>query len=419
MTTQVSAYTADGKTPGTVLRPSTIEELRSTMARASADKLAVVPWGGGTRTALGNPPERYDAALDLRDLGRIIAHNPADLTATVEAGITIAALQAALAEHGQFVALSPPLPQRATVGGTLAVGTAGPLKWQYGSPRDVVIGMTVVQPDGKATKSGGQVVKNVSGYDMARLHVGGMGTLGVIAQVSFKLTPLPAREATLVASFGSASQAIAAAMAVFHGGAVPQALTAFDPDASRRMAMPGGDAGSVAVELGGRPMSLERQVTECEAAFRAHGATRVDRLDAPDLDMSRLWRRLTDFGWDEPTRPAASARVSLVPSKLTEFLEALGPTAGERAVVCHPAHGTVLVHWYGMDNSALAKALSMTREAAMRLDGSAVFEQCPTGLKESLDVWGDVGDSLAIMRRMKEQYDPGRVLNPGRFVGGI
>ncbi|MBM3949503.1 MAG: FAD-binding oxidoreductase [SAR202 cluster bacterium] len=419
MTTQISAYTVDGKTPHTVLRPSTTEDLRSMMAAASADKLAVVPWGGGTKMALGNPPERYDAALDLQGLGRIVSHNPADLTATVEAGITIAALQDALTKRGQFVALGAPLADRATVGGTLAVGTAGPLKWQYGSPRDVVIGMTVVQADGKATKSGGQVVKNVSGYDMARLHVGGLGTLGVIAQVSFKLTPLPAREATLLSGFASMPQAMAAALAVFHGGAVPLALTTFDDDAARRMAMPGSDAWRVAVEMGGRPLSLERQVKECEAALRAHGAARVDRLDAPDPKMSGLWRKLTDFGWDQPTRPTVSARVSLVPSKSSEFLEALEHVPGERAVVSHPAHGTVLVHWYGTADDAAAKALSTTREVAVRLGGSAVFERCPVALKASLDVWGDARDSLAVMRRMKEQYDPGRLLNPGRFVGGI
>jgi glycolate oxidase FAD binding subunit len=328
----------------------------------------------------------------------------------------LVALQSALANHGQFVALGPPLPERATVGGTLAVGSAGPLKWQYGSPRDVVIGMTVVQADGKTTKSGGQVVKNVSGYDMARLHIGGLGTLGVIAQVSFKLTPLPSREATLIAEFGGMSQAMAAALAVFHGVAVPQALTAFNNGAAQRIGSPGSTSWSVAVELGGRPLSLERQVRECEAALRTYGAVRVDRLDAPNPKMSALWRNLTDFGWDDATRPTASARVSVVPSKVREFIESLGASEGEHAVVSHPAHGTVLVHWYG---DAPVESLRTARETAVRLGGSAVFEQCPTALKGSLDIWGDVGASLAIMRRMKEQYDPGRVLNPGRFAGGI
>jgi glycolate oxidase FAD binding subunit len=366
--------------------------------------------------ALGNPLERYDAALDLRGLSRIVAHNPADLTATVEAGVTMAALQSALAEHGQFVALGPPLPERATIGGTLAVGSAGPLKWQYGSPRDVVIGMTVVQADGKMTKSGGQVVKNVSGYDMARLHIGGLGTLGVIAQVSIKLAPLPPREATLVAGFSGVSEATAAALAVFHGGAVPQALTAFDRGTAHHAGIPGTDPWRVAVELAGRPLSLERQVRECETAFQANGAIRVDRLDAPSPEMSALWRNLTNFGWDERTRPLASARVSVLPSKVREFIESLSASEDERSVVSHPAHGTVLVHWY---SDATAESLRTARETAVRLGGNAVFEQCPVALKRSLEVWGDVGESLAIMRQMKEQYDRGRVLNPGRFVGGI
>ena len=163
------------------------------MSIATEHGLSVSPLGGRTRTGLGNPPELLHLAIETTGLDQVLAHNAADLTATVEAGITVSRLQTVLAEHGQFLAIDPPLPDRATIGGTLAVGWSGPMTWQNWSPRDIGIGMRTVMADGTITKSGGQVVKNVSGYDMARMHIGALGTLGIIAEVSFKLTPLPAR----------------------------------------------------------------------------------------------------------------------------------------------------------------------------------------------------------------------------------
>ena len=194
------------------------------------------------------------------------------MTATVEAGITISALQEALGRHGQFLAVDPPLPNRATLGGTLAVGASGPLKWQYGSIRDTVIGMKVVQADGTVTKSGGQVVKNVSGFDMARMHIGALGTLGVIAEVSLKLTPRPAGEATVLAGFDRSGPCLDAALGLFRSGLMPLSLAAFDAQAEGRMGTrPPGDTVAesgwrLAVRLGGRPHTLERQVRESRAA---------------------------------------------------------------------------------------------------------------------------------------------------------
>ena len=196
---RVSDVVADHRiadaTPEVVVSPESVEELGLLMAEANESGLAVAPWGGGTRTDLGNAISRLDVVADLSKLDSLIEHNPADLTCTVQAGIQVAALQGVLAKQGQFLAVDPPLPGRATIGGTLATGVTGPLKSQLDHPRDLVIGMKVVQADGNLVKSGGQVVKNVTGYDMARLHIGGLGTLGVIAEVSvtlrFRVSGLP------------------------------------------------------------------------------------------------------------------------------------------------------------------------------------------------------------------------------------
>ncbi len=420
----VQGYAVDGVRPSAVVRPATMEGLCRAMAAAWKHGLAVAPWGGGTRMALGNPIKRLDVVVDLSRLCRVIQHNPADLTVTVEAGITLARLREALAEHGQFLALDPPLPHRATVGGTLAVGVSGPLKWQSGHLRDTVIGMKVVQADGRTVKSGGQVVKNVSGYDMARLHIGGLGTLGIIAEVTFKLTPLPRREATLLAAFDSVQRCLDAGLQVFHGDVVPLSLVAFNEGVDRVGGLEAHPC-TLAIRLGGRPMTLERQVRECAALCRQAGATAMESL--PEAQAGDLWRRLADFGWDEAARPALACRAMVVPSRVRDLVAAVTARNGRDgltpAFVAYPGYGNVMLHWdHGageMSANAALETLSQARQAAHGLDGRLVIERCPPEIKQRLDVWDDVGESLAIMRRMKEQYDARGILNPGRFVGGI
>ena len=233
VTLDVDGYSVDGLAPSLIVRPSDIHQLSRAMAVAAERRLAVAPRGGGTRMEVGNPPERLDAVVEVSRLDDVIEHNPADLTVTTQTGITVSSLRRVLEKEGQLLAIDPPLPDRATIGGTLASGADGPLRWHYGHPRDSVIGMRVVQADGTITKSGGQVVKNVSGYDMSRLHVGGLGTLGVIAEVSFKLTPLPQRQATLLGGFESVEAALDAGLGIFHSQVMPLALTVFD-DTVRR-----------------------------------------------------------------------------------------------------------------------------------------------------------------------------------------
>ena len=195
-TVEQAAYEIDDVAPISVVRPATVDDLCEEIAAANRDGVAVFPWGGGARMCLGNPPQRPGMVVDTTALNRVVSHNSGDMTATFQAGATLRTVSEVLAQAGQLLAIDPPLPMKATIGGTLASGASGPAKWQFGHLRDTVIGMKVVQPDGRITKSGGQVVKNVSGYDMSRLHIGGLGSLGLILEASFKLTPIPMYEST-------------------------------------------------------------------------------------------------------------------------------------------------------------------------------------------------------------------------------
>ena len=203
--------TLGARAPGAVHAPRDAAEL-ATLLRACDDAgHAVVLFGGNTLQALGNVPARYDVAIDLRGLDRILVHEPRDLTIAVEGGVTLAALDAALAAHGQFVPLDAPQPALATVGGTLASGWLGPRRATYGRPRDFVIGTTVALADGTIAKAGGMTVKNVSGYDLSKLYVGSLGTLGAIVRANFKTLPLPEARRIAVATLpeGTRARAIA------------------------------------------------------------------------------------------------------------------------------------------------------------------------------------------------------------------
>ena len=419
-------YEIEGIRPHYEARPDDVPGIGDALRFAGRGELAVVIWGGGTRIGLGNIPTGYDMALDVTGLDRIVDHTPGDLTATVEAGITIASLQEALGRHGQFLAVDPPLPDRATLGGTLAVGVSGPLKWQYGSIRDTVIGMKVVQADGTVTKSGGQVVKNVSGFDMARMHIGAFGTLGVIAEVSLKLTPRPAGEATVLAAFDRSGPCLDAALGLFRSGLMPLALAVFDAQAERRMGTraPGNAAAQggwrLAVRLGGRPRTLDRQVRECRAAV---GSAVADVLDADDA--APLWRALGDFGWDRATRPMLGFRANVTPSgvaPLIEGIEGIDRTDGlDPAIVAHPAHGTVLASWLG-DGSVRAPIpgiLGRMQDLVSRNVGHLVIEQAPLAARAGIDIWGGAVGPEQVTRGLKSQYDPRGTLNPGRFAGNV
>ena len=419
-------YAVDGLSPETLLRPGDIRELGSFLAYLSGQSLATVPWGGGTRMTLGNPVRRLDAVVDLSGMNNVVAHNPGDLTLTVEAGITLEKLQETLAPHGQFLALDAPVPHRATIGGTLASGASGLLRWQYGNARDLVIGMKVAMANGAVVKSGGEVVKNVSGYDMARLHLGGLGTLGIIGEVSFKLTPLPRQERTLVASFASMGNCIGAGVDIFQSHATPLSLTAFDASVNRRSRALDADASCfVAVRLGGRPRSLERQLRDCAELCREAGAVEVDTIEGDAA--ARFWRKLADFGWDEETAPLAAARTSVLPTAIGSLLNSLatpGPDGSELpSVVAQPGYGGLSLFWFEEEDGRLGetvvKAVSNARASVHAAGGRLVIERCPSSVKAALDVWDEVGESIGVMRRMKEQYDPGSILNPGRFAGGI
>ena len=432
-----ASYALAGREPLAVTLPTTVDEVSAALVVAARLGAAVVPWGGGTRQGLGTPPSSYDLALDLRGLNRVVAHEPADLTVTVQAGCTVGVLQAALARAGQWLPLDPPLPGSASIGGTLAAGIAGPLGTGFGLPREMVIGMRAVLADGTVVKSGGNVVKNVTGFAMDRLHVGGLGTLGVIAEVTFKVVPIPRKEATVVAAFATAQAAADASAGVTSIG-LPMLSIELLNDAAWAKAIDGLDlrpepimatavqpvhtepadglsemgAWHLIARVAGRPVAVSRSVDAWAAACESHGAA-VAWLE--DAGSGALAGSVADLGWaDGP--PAFAVRIAAPPSQGAAALDVLGdaPPAAALSVT----RGVVRAAWPAdaMPDDAAAYVGTL-RERVADLGGTVVVES--SAPIEGVDPWGPTGDGFAVMHGLKREYDPQGLLNPGRFLGGL
>ncbi len=414
-----------GLTPHAVLRPASVEELSSVLKTLHAADQAVIPWGGGTRMSVGNVPERYDAALDITGLVGNVVHEPGDMTVVADAGVRVADLSALLANANQRLPFDVPQPAKATIGGSVASNAAGFMRSSSGGIRDWVIGMKVVLADGTVTKSGGRVVKNVQGYDMHRLHTGAFGTLGVIAEVAFKLTPIPAKTMTIAAGFDALGPAARTVTALFNAPFTPEAMSLFYGEGAAKAAgtrIPKGLAGPCRILLltrvAGGEAAVIRQANETIKAARAEGASAIESIEVADADS--LWRTADT----SPAGVTVSARSTLRPDNALKTLMDLDIALSSWPSLVLTARvdcgfGTLVTNWWGRSNEDAREAVEASVHAARRNGGATVIEMSPSGMKRGMDVFGEVGSALSVMRRMKEQYDPARVLNPGRFAGGI
>ena len=393
------SYGVRGREPGRVVRPGSVAEVQAALRAASAAGEAVIVQGGRTAVATGDPPERYDVALETTALDAMIAHEPQDFTATVQAGMRFADLQALLAQHGQSLPLDPPGGADTTVGGVIARGRGGLRRGAFGGVRDWLIGCTVVLSDGRAVHGGGRVVKNVSGYDLPKLFAGSWGTLGCIVEASFKLRPLAARDATLriaADDFGGAVKAGRALAQRLHG---LHAVAAIDPATA---AAAGLDAEAcLLIRAGGMPAMVD-ELLALTRALAPHAAARVLPADAD------VWQRLT-----ETTAPAGGVllRIGCPPPAL----EAVVTAAHDRlpaATRLASLDGGLL--WLRVPEAS-AEAVTTLRAAVEARGGVLTVE---SGEVPGVDPWG-AAPGLPIMRRIKEQLDPTRTLSPGRFVGGL
>ena len=288
-------FSVDGVVPGVVVRPGTQDEASKVLAACADANAAVIPWGGGTAMGLGNPPRRADVAMPLDRLDRIVEFDAANLCVTVEAGVKLAALQTTLAQKREILPLDPPAESKVTVGGLVAANLSGPSRLLYGTARDWVLGMRVALPGGERIHCGGKVIKNVSGYDMNKLFIGSLGTLGIITEVTFKLLPLPATRAAVVGLFPDLARATDVVRQTLESVLLPEALDLLDADAVTLVAprlgleAPGGayGFGRRAGRAAGRRSSDRCGISPRSSATRA-AARRPFRTGGPSWPGTRF-----------------------------------------------------------------------------------------------------------------------------------
>ena len=350
--------------------------------------------GAGTKAGWGNPIDAGDA-LSTAELDAIVEHNAGDLTAVVEAGVTLARLREVLAEHGQMLALDPP-GDGATIGGIVATGDSGPLRHRYGGPRDLVLGVTVALPDGSVAKAGGKVIKNVAGYDLSKLMTGGFGTLGVVAQVSLRLHPLPRETVTAYGEAEDPEVLARVARTASHAQFEPIAL-----DYDWR-----GHQGWVYVRFGG--VDAESQAQAARDLLAEAGADANLTRNDDELWREQAARQRSDDG--------TVIRVSHTQSQLEQLL---GMTSLEGAsAVGRVALG---VSWVTLRGKEPGDVATSVHDMRSRLSPAAcVILDAPAEVRSLVDPWGvSEGPELTLMRRTKDRFDPRGVCNRGIYVGGI
>lgn len=428
--TAVHEYQVDGLTPAAVVRPADADQVAEVVRFARAEKLALVACGSRSRLAVGMPPARYDVAVDMTRLNRIIAYDPGDLTVGVEAGIRVADLHAVLAEKGQHLPLQMPFYERMTIGGTLATGMSGPARQAYGTTRDFTLGLEFVTGEGQRAKSGGRVVKNVTGYDIHKLLIGSLGTLAVVTVANFRTFPLPPAQATFVASFPDGAGALALRRVIAQSPlslhtleiASPEMARLIDPEAKY---LPAGMWSSV-IGASGNEKVVTRHAADLATLAAAAKAASFVRLT--DDQQTYVWSRVREFpSLAMAASPAATiVKVNVLPGQFAEVVEQARAITDRQAVPCAlhvRAVGIVYVVLLpaALDEAAsarLAACASALLEYGQRV-GTAMIEWCPTELKRKVNVWGTPRGDFELMRRVKKVFDPDGILSPGRHLGGI
>jgi glycolate oxidase FAD binding subunit len=417
-----------GARPQLVVEPADEQEVATVLRCANDAGLAVVPRGGGTKLDWGNPPARADIVLSMGRLDRVIDHAWADLTATVEAGCTIAELQRTLAQHGQRLAVDVLWPEQATIGGILSTNDSGALRLRYGGLRDLIIGVSLALADGTPASSGGRVVKNVAGYDLQKLATGALGTLGVITRATFRVHPLAKNTRTLTITpqsprpsgeSTSPSPRPSGESVRVRGVAEIQALMlAIQDSQGAHSALQARLSGNTAPEIDVLFEGTEAGIAAQEAQVQELVAGKAVREGEPSVWAARqaLWEPADE----DDASGSVIAKLSILPADLAATMGAVADAAASRQTSWRAVVQATGLGWLRLDGAAdeLTTVLRELREGIERRGGSLVVMRQPSGAAP-IDSWGDPGDALQLMQSVKRQLDAKSTLNPGRFVGGM
>ncbi|MER3447362.1 MAG: hypothetical protein C4291_11210 [Candidatus Dadabacteria bacterium] len=426
-------YSVGGKRPDIVAFPETVEEVSQIMRAASRGSLSVIPWGGGTKIGFGREPHKVDVVICTGHLNRIIEYEPSDLVGIAECGISLRNFQKALSEKNQFLAIDPPhIESGATLGGIIATNDSGPRRLRYGTIRESLIGIKVVRPDGSIIKGGAKVVKNVAGYDIPKLYIGSLGTLGIVAEGTFRLYPIPEASETLLIRFPDLEALHEAVLIISNSSLVPSCLEVLNPllvnvvSERLNLNLKRGEY-ALAVRIESVERAVRDQITKVKDICRGKNGEGVSFEGKTE---ETLWNEIREFPWRVCGENRVICKASVLitgVSRVLQNLEELSKTSGLRIYASARAGSGILIISIEMDSMSLSQeeilliveTINSIRDLVISLKGTLIVQEAPLSLKSHTDIWGELGTSINVMKKLKALFDPDSILNPGRFVGGI
>lgn len=416
-----------GVSTGPVVFVESEEEIQRVVRWAAETGVSLIPRGRGAYAGYGNRADREFIILSLERMSGVVEHSVGDLTVTVRAGTPLAALQEQLSERGQFLPLDPPRPELTTVGGAVVTGMTGPKRLKYGTVRDWVIGLRVVLADGRVIRTGGKVVKNVAGYDMNKLFVGSLGTLGIITECTFKLRPSPPAEILIFLDADDWEAVHRLSRRLLDSSLEPVAVEAVNGDVIRRVTGERGATCGVMVGFEDEWPAVEMQWHRLRSWAAEEGLRLRLVLDGRDA-AAEGWRILGQSipcVLDRPDGLAVVAKGLTLPDRVTEMMKEMEEIAAKNdlQLFSHGGTGTGVIRAVFRAPKerleAFITGLRLVRERFEEQGGYLVMEQAPSEVTERISVWGRPPGGLFLMRKMKKCLDPNGRFNPGRFVGGI
>ena len=411
----IPGYTIDDTTPKSVVIPASVKEVQDVLRFASEKNISLIPAGSGTKLSIGNVPSAVDIILSTTRLDKVIEYEPADLTVTVEAGMRLVDLQQELAVNRQFLPMNPPYADRCTIGGIVASNSSGPLRLQYGTSRNLVLGMKVVLANGTVVKSGGKVVKNVAGYDLNRLYIGSYGTLGIITEVSLKLSPLPSQEVILSAQYDTIADAISSGLSVVRSQVLPSYVILLTKSIHSGIS---DVSPTLLFGFGGEAEAVSWQLNTTKSQLEQNGAKRVHVFEGESLD--KIQHKIQEYPAVDKDNNTIVSKVNLKITEIANFVEIATHTTSDMMTLL--GNGVLYMRIpvdSTTDFTTLADSLKHLRGIVGTVKGNFIIESSPTELKRLIDVWGPIGTTEHLMKKLKEKFDNGYILNPGRFVAKI
>ncbi len=401
-----------------MVSPNSQEDLAEVMACAHHQKWRMLLAGQGSKLGWGGLVKEPQVLISSQCLDRLIDHAVGDLTVTVEAGMPFAKLQAILAKERQFLPLDPTYCHRATLGGIIATADTGSLRQRFGGVRDLLLGISFSRADGHMAKAGGRVVKNVAGYDLMKLFTGAYGTLGFITQMTLRLYPLPENSQTLLVT-GNISKITQAREILFRSVLTPTAADLLSPNLSALLGVE--QTPGMVIRFQGQAASVQEQSRQWQSITQELKLSTTSYVDQEEV---LLWKRLQEVR--ELQDPAVTCKIGVLPADGVEALAMLETIAKQHNLsvlntmgILHAGSGLGVIRWQSSPEDNLCQALVEFRTYCQARQGFLSILEAPVELKQKIDVWGYSSNSLGLMRSIKNQFDPGKLLNPNRFVGDI